>query len=760
LRRPFLALLGAVTLGCPGRATEVAYDLARRLPVAERWSPRDVVLFGTPAAEPHLAAGLDPEPAAGYAWSRGESELSLQWAAPRPRAAVLEVAPYPTLAAQSVVVTLNGTPVGAMALAGGRQRHRLELPAAAQRAGDNRLRFRFAATASPGNGDHRQLAAAFHALTVGAAEDATLLDLLRRQAPAPFAVAEEAGVPRLDQVAPSVVRYALRLPRAAELRFTPRLHPAASGSAVSLRVTAEGEDGREAELWSRTLDPRAARGAPEEVRVPLPGPAGGLVRLGLHAGGAGDARLAWASWVAPRVMGAEGSPPLSAPASRDPGRAASVRQALGDTTSVMLVVLDAARAQQLGCYGYPRETTPEIDRIAREGILFERAYTPAVYTLGAMASVWTSQYPDRHHADVSYHDRLPADRLTLSEALSARGVHAAGFVANPMAGTAFGFDRGFVEFKEVFTWYPELGSRGEAFARILPSWLAKHTRAPFFAYLHFREPHFPYDPPAPFATLFGPDAPLTLEQRRGREWYQAVNAGTARPTAEETAHLVRLYDGNLAYADRQVGALRRALEAHGLWDKTVFIVTADHGEQLYERGYISHSAQVLEQSTRVPLIVRLPAGTGPRGVRIPALVDHLDLAPTVLDVLGGMDGPAGKAFQGRSLLETALGAPGKPAVLSRTVWDRPVYALRDERHKLIFDTRTGRAQLYDLQADPGETRDLSGAQPLRAAYYRQELQHWVAGLLARPAERTGAGRLTREQCENMRGLGYVVADCD
>jgi hypothetical protein len=89
-----------------------------------------------------------------------------------------------------------------------------------------------------------------------------------------------------------------------------------------------------------------------------------------------------------------------------------------------------------------------------------------------------------------------------------------------------------------------------------------------------------------------------------------------------------------------------------------------------------------------------------------------------------------------------------------------VYALRDERHKLIFDTRTGRGQLYDLQADPGETRDLSVAQPLRAAYYRQELQHWVAGLLARPAERTGAGRLTREQCENMRGLGYVVADCD
>ena len=117
--------------------------------------------------------------------------------------------------------------------------------------------------------------------------------------------------------------------------------------------------------------------------------------------------------------------------------------------NVVLLILDAARAEQFGTYGYPRPPTPEIDRIAAEGVVFERAYTPAVYTLGALSSLWTSQYPDRHHSEVSYADPLPRDRLTLAEALSARGVRTAGFVANAVAGPIHGFDRGFGDIAEL-----------------------------------------------------------------------------------------------------------------------------------------------------------------------------------------------------------------------------------------------------------------------------------------------------------------------
>jgi arylsulfatase A-like enzyme len=761
-------VLAAVALvlgtGCPSRPREVVYDLAERLPVADRWSTREVVLFGTPSAEPYLREGFYTEAGGAAAdrflWSKGEAELALTLDAPASRAAVLDLRPYEGVRGQRVEVALNGAPVESFALNDGRHRYLLRLPAAAQKAGENRLRFAFAQAASPGNADKRSLAAAFHSLTVGASDDATLADLLGRGAPAPAAAATEAGVPEIEQVGPSVLRFALRLPAGAALRFTPALHReavAADGSAA-LRVTLEGETGGERELWSRVL--RAREAAPSEVTVGLPGRAGDVVRLALYTGGT---RYAWSVWKAPRVTGDGGAPPPRAYAPADAAKGGPLRLAAA-RFNVVLLVLDAARAEEFGCYGYGRATTPEIDRIAAEGALFERAFTPAVYTLGAMSSLWTSQYPDRHHSTVSFAEPLPRDRLTLAEILTGRGLTTAGFVANPVAGPVHGFDRGFGEFHEVYRMFEDLGSRGAAFDRVLPPWLAAHAPDRFFLYAHFREPHFPYDPGPPFDTQFGPDAPLTTDQRRDKAWYTDVNQGRVTPTADEIAHLVRLYDGNLAYADRQVGAVRRALEARGLWDRTVLIVTADHGEQLHEHGYVSHSAQVYEQSTHVPLIVRVPGG--PRGLRVPAMVDLLDLAPTVLDLFGATGTAFDKQAQGGSLLpllggagERAGGAAGEGMLaLSRTVWDRPVYALRDRDHKLVYDTRTGREELYDLAADRDETVDRAGTQRVRAAYYRQTLLHLLAGLRQVPSSGAApppAAPMDKERCEMLKSLGYV-----
>jgi arylsulfatase A-like enzyme len=191
------------------------------------------------------------------------------------------------------------------------------------------------------------------------------------------------------------------------------------------------------------------------------------------------------------------------------------------------------------------------------------------------------------------------------------------------------------------------------------------------------------------------------------------------------------------------------------------IVAADHGEQLYEKGYISHSAQVYEQSTRVPLVVRLP--NGPRGMRLPDLVSLLDVAPTVLDLFGLRGTPFEKDAQGASLLPVVAGAaPADLLTVSRTVWDRPVYAVRDARFKLIHDTRTGGEQLFAIEDDAGETRDLAAAEPVRAAYYRQSLQQLLAE--ARQARRPGASAeaprtLSAAECENLKSLGYTAAGC-
>jgi arylsulfatase A-like enzyme len=164
----------------------------------------------------------------------------------------------------------------------------------------------------------------------------------------------------------------------------------------------------------------------------------------------------------------------------------------------------------------------------------------------------------------------------------------------------------------------------------------------------------------------------------------------------------------------------------------------------------------------VPLIVRFPAGQGPpAGTRLGALTDLLDVAPTIADLFKVMGrGASDRQFQGRSLLPAILGAPGETAILSRTVWDRPRYARRDEGYKFIYDTRTGDEELYDLLRDPGEKTNLVRADPLRAAWSRQSLHHWIASA-ARAAVSAGTiepARLDRNECENLRGLGYLPSN--
>jgi arylsulfatase A-like enzyme len=757
------ALLGVLLwrLTAGREPLQVHHDLAAGVRHAQVTGPREVLLFGTPGAEPHLAQGFYATGGLGseaFVWARPEVELSFTWDAPQPRTAILDLAPLPGLGEQSVRVALNGQAVGELRLGEGRGRHRLSLPAAAQRAGENRLAFAFARSAQPAEldpttGDRRTLAAAFHAVVVGLASDAGLDDLLARDAPSPLEVVERSGAPALVQTGPSAVRYAFVLRDGQELRFTPALHDAARAAAarVRLRVTLEEMPGVEQELWSREFDPRAAPA--DEVRVSLAGWAGRPVRLGFHVEGA--ARYAWGIWGAPRLLGRGPAPSLQAPAwsPAEDAKTAELRRGLAGT-SVVFVILDAARAFQFGAYGYPRTTTPNIDALARDGVVFERAYTPAVYTLAAMSAVWTAQYPDRHRSDLSFAARLPKDKLTLAEVLSARGVPNAGFVNNAMAGTALGFERGFDEFHEVFRLFPDLGSRGEAMRRVVPDWIARHRAQRFFAYVHYREPHFPFDPGPPFTTMFGPDAPLGVADRRDSTWYKEVSQGVRQASPDELDHLVRLYDGNLAYVDREVGELVKTLEREGLLEKTVLIIAADHGEQLFEKGYIAHSAQVHEESTRIPMIVRFPKALGLAGKRLPGLVDLLDVAPTVLDVFGLADATFAKEAQGRSLLPMLAGAPGKPAVLSRTVWERPVYALRDGQFKLIHDTRSGRSQLYDVESDPRETADLHARASIRAEAMEQALYTWL-GRLKPVAGSSEKNTLTREQCENMKALGYL-----
>jgi len=752
----FGALVGLV--GCGKAPLDLAYDLAARAPVAERVSSADVILFGTPESDARLGAGIDeeptPSPEGAYRAASLDARVRLAWNAIEPRVAILDAAPWAGIASQSIEVFLNDGSLERLEMSPERHRYLVPLPSRLQREGENTLRFVFPKAVKEGSLDR---AAALYSLVVGSDAESSLVDLVDRGAPSPFAAVVENGVPGLDLVGPAGLRFALLLPASAELRFTPVLHPVArhAGGAVAFLVLLQREDGEEVEVFRREVgaaDPEAG----EQV-VHLESTAGEPVRLTLAVEAAGSPRFAWGRFVAPRVLGRGGADLLrrTSLSPADEARADGLRRGLSRAgANVVFVILDAARARQFGVYGYGRPTTPEIDRIAADSAVFDHAYTPAVFTLAAMSSTWTSLYPDEVHASAGLKSRLPEDRVTLAEVLSGPEVLTAGFTANPMAGRAYDLSRGFDEFFEVFS---ERGTGAAAFREVVPAWLAAHKSQRFFAYIHYREPHFPYDAPPPWDTRFGSEGAIPKSARLDWEVFRRYNRGLVPFGPAEEEDLVNLYDGSLAFVDHEVGLLRDALVALDLWDKTVFILAADHGEALHERGYTGHNVEVYETSARVPLIVRLPPSLGVAPRRVEALASHLDLAPTIADVFGrrGASGSA-RQFRGRSLLPVIEGAPGSPAVLTRSVWESPRYALRDPSYVFVYDTRGGHDQLFDRRTDPDEEHDILSEKPLRAAVYRETIRAFLLGRDLSREEASGEeARLSPEQCENLRSLGYV-----
>lgn len=407
----------------------------------------------------------------------------------------------------------------------------------------------------------------------------------------------------------------------------------------------------------------------------------------------------------------------------------------GPSRSVILIVLDAASARHFGAYGHDEGATPEIDRLAAGGDVFLDAYSPAAYTRAAMLALWTSREPGAPRA-------LEVPRL--AERLTRRGVHTAAFVGNPSAGAAYSYDSGFAEYHESYTEGPQAGS----FRSLLQDFLQRNRERRFFAYVHYREPHFPYDPPPAFAERF-PLEKLPRGIATDKHLLDSVCGRVGGPTREDRRDLSRLYDANLAYVDAEVGWLWEQAAAAGLAGTTAVVVTADHGEALCEHGHIGHNQQVYDESVHVPLVVRRPGVRGSR--RHDALVSLMDVGPTILGLLGLHEEVA--ELDGRDLL--ASGTSGVPmrAVLSRSAVAPEVFALRDQWYSLIYSPSLDASELFDRQRDPGETHDLSATHPDLLRLYRTRILERTERLkdpVAPPAV-----ALTPEVRQRLEALGYV-----
>ncbi len=402
----------------------------------------------------------------------------------------------------------------------------------------------------------------------------------------------------------------------------------------------------------------------------------------------------------------------------------------GESTdwNVVLVTIDTLRADRVGCYGYSRIETPHLDALAREGVLFRNASTTVPFTLPAHSSMMTGTYPPYHGVRENVGYRLDESVATMAEWLGEAGRTSAGFVSAFVLDARWGIARGFHHFFDDFDLKEmggDLGSvqrDGRETVAAARDWLDERPPGPFFLWLHLYDPHDPYEPPEPFRSRY-----------------------PGRP-----------YDAEVAYTDSLLGELRHALEERGLFERSLVVVTGDHGEGLRSHGEGFHGFFVYDSTMRVPLIVRLPEERlGGRVVE--KAVSHVDLLPTILEALGR---PMPSAIQGRSLLPLLLDLQEaeERAVYSESLYPllhygwSPIRSLRTTRYKYIA---TPRPELYDLVADPDEERNLFADERGLARDLRERLTA-LRGTIEAEGRGGQPADLDEETLAQLRALGYVA----
>lgn len=416
--------------------------------------------------------------------------------------------------------------------------------------------------------------------------------------------------------------------------------------------------------------------------------------------------------------------------------------------NVVLYLIDTLRADRVGLYGYDRPTSPVMDSLGSGGAVFERAYAADTRTLGSVPSLLASLETPSHGMR-EYGDKLPEDVVTLAGIFRAEGYDTASFVTNMVAGPMTGLDRGFAHFHDAIKSFANRKARRTFPGSAFTGWLDRiHAGrdAPFFAYVHTAEPHMPYIPPPRLLRLFeeGYEGKVT-------GYYGGEHGFRHATSPEDMAHVNALYDAEVRLADEALGKMLARLEERGLLENTFVIVTSDHGEELRDHGGWRHGHSAYDELLRVPLIM---SGPGlPAGRRLKELVTLLDVAPTILELTGT---PIPEAFQGTGQLDLITGRrpevlEGK-AIFTRTT-EAPARAVMiQDRWKCIF-TEGGAVELYDLEDDPGETRDLAEVEEERATALFARLRGWMEGsATGRQAPRM---ELTEEDIEGLRALGYV-----
>jgi len=394
--------------------------------------------------------------------------------------------------------------------------------------------------------------------------------------------------------------------------------------------------------------------------------------------------------------------------------------------NLLLIGLDALRADHLGCYGHPLCLTPNMDMLATRGVIFARAISCSPTTGASHVSIMTGAYPMRHRV-VDTSGVIPDELLMLAQVCQASGYETAAIVSTPMLAPDYltGIDRGFGSYHQE---PPSGGKGGDAAAttEVVLQWLAQRHDRPFFLWIHIFEPHGPYrvDPEllAPIGDLpRWNEEPAELPVLEGLFGVGGIPSYQVLGEERNPARYRARYAARVAYADRHLGRIMTTLEETGLASDTVTVLTADHGELLGEHNCcFEHSTRLFQPVLHVPL---LTAGPGlPAGVRVGNCVSHADLAPTLLELLGLAGRGPTEQFQGNVLLPLVRGVREAVPTPRFAVCNFPeewCVVLGRKKYTLHGGTNDAPGTLVDLEEDPGEQVDLSPQEPALTAQLRR-----------------------------------------
>lgn len=445
---------------------------------------------------------------------------------------------------------------------------------------------------------------------------------------------------------------------------------------------------------------------------------------------------------------------------------------------VLFVMLDALAAGHVSHLGYDRQTTPNLDALAEEGVSFRQAITSATYTVASIPSIHTARLPDRHGL-TWYRRRLPEEEVTLAELMRDAGYHTVGFIGVNNGGPIYGNDQGFDHFEEVYlgrgvedaevfehngriVHMPKANEFIPAVTDTLDELAADES---LFLYLHFLEPHAPYDPPDSFKSRFVDGrAPEPYQEGERERIRRALGKGQLSPALKSGT--VRLYDSNIAWVDHNLGLIFDELRARGLHEGALIVVTSDHGEAFWQHEDItSHGRSLFEEEARVPLVMKLPTGRGPRGVLVEELASNIDILPTLGELLElSMPDRELDGISLTQLFEEGRSSSTRSDLLMRAREDVHLFGIRSAGEKAVVrldpdSQEIASIELYDLIADPKERHDLAAERPERARALAEEILARLRGL-------DGALRVTIEDpvpgadLKLLEALGYTDVDRD